>query len=286
MYISHRFPMGGLWWPASGEDIHVEDLGTLPGKAVLLETKVPELLPDDTHITTIDLAQLRKYVATGLPVYYVLPEPPWDGTLITSGWLGPERRADLAYLRSGRRWFGKWTYVCLASDLLSYLSPEIDQKTASLRSLSRLKHWSWREFWSEMARCGADDMPSIFILPSDGSDPPSATLTRSDLRAALQTLVPQVLDLPRVRPREQLGNNDEFGVRSRKRYPDTLIRDLRRADKRYYLPATESQTGEMYVETAAGTLVDSLYSISRALTSDGQQQSALSVCAISFNNVV
>jgi hypothetical protein len=104
MYVAHRFPLGGLWWPTVGEDIRVEDLGTLPGKALLLEAKVPELKADGSHVVTIDVAQLRKYVASVAPVYYTFPAPPWTGDLTTSAWLGIERRADLAYKRAGHRW--------------------------------------------------------------------------------------------------------------------------------------------------------------------------------------
>lgn len=70
MYVAHRFPLGGLWWPTMGEDIRVEDLGTVPGKALLLEAKVPEQQPNGSHSITIDIPQLKKYVASPVPVYY------------------------------------------------------------------------------------------------------------------------------------------------------------------------------------------------------------------------
>lgn len=78
MYVAHRFPMAALWWPTAGEDIRVEDFGTMPGKAFYLEVKVPEQSPSQ-HVTTINLPQLLAYVGQPVPVYYVIPLPPWTG---------------------------------------------------------------------------------------------------------------------------------------------------------------------------------------------------------------
>ena len=137
MYVAHRFPLGGLWWPTAGEDVRVEDLGTLPGKALLLEAKVPELQSNGSHVVTIDVAQLTKYVSSVAPVYYIFPAPPWTGDLATSSWLGIERRADLAYRRAGHRWFGKWTVVCTAAALLAHIAPAPGQKHGTVKSVPR-----------------------------------------------------------------------------------------------------------------------------------------------------
>jgi hypothetical protein len=91
MYVAHRFPNSALWWPTVGEDVRIEDFGTVPGKAFHLEVKVPEQVGNQ-HITTVDIVQLNRYLnrPVPVPVYYVFPEPPWQGEMIASGWLGPE----------------------------------------------------------------------------------------------------------------------------------------------------------------------------------------------------
>ncbi|VTR01895.1 Uncharacterised protein [Clostridioides difficile] len=290
MYISHRFPMGGLWWPTSGEDIHVEDLGTLPGKAVLLETKVPELQADETHRTIIDVGQLRRYCASGLPVYYVFPRPPWRGDLLTSGWLGPERRADLAYVRSEGRWFGNWTYVCLARDLLDHLSPGVMQKTATLTSPVALQHWAWRSFWKKMAGCGSPDMPSIFILPPDGPGP-RGEATRIQLRDALAAVRRQEVgpDLPTL-PSDEISSLSDRGRPRKPGIPAQRLRELRRLDKRFFIPSLALQEGrENYTEVATEQLDGFLRGLSERTATDGadepQLEALLSVCALSFNYV-
>lgn len=189
MYVAHRFPHGSLWWPTSGEDVRVDDLGTVPGKAILLELKVPEQQSAGGHVVTIDLEQLLRYLGSPVPVYYAFPEPPWSGTLITSGWLGPERRADLAYRRTRDRWFGKWTVVCSAADLYSHLSPP----TAALTK--QVTHpfpggWDWAAFWGYYKACGSLELPSLFIVSEDviQSGQPPETTNRGDLRGYLRSL--------------------------------------------------------------------------------------------------
>lgn len=182
MYVAHRFPTGGLWWPARDEDITVEDLGTVPGKACLLEAKVSEQKPA-SHQVTIDLPQLQKYVASAAPVYYAIPEPPWIGNLVGSVWIGPERRADLAYRRSQQRWFGNWTYVCTASDLLAHIAPAKGQKRAVLATPPP-QRWSWPTFWRLFAECGSQAMPALFLVPDDLGP----QTRRGDLRESLSVL--------------------------------------------------------------------------------------------------
>ncbi|WP_157063217.1 hypothetical protein [Luteipulveratus mongoliensis] len=217
MYVSHRFPTGGLWWPTKGEDIRIEDLGTVPGKACLLEVKVPERLPDK-HVTKIDVAQLERYLLSLVPVYYVIPDPPWTGDLATSMWLSPERRADLAYRRTEDRWFGHWTYVCTAADLYAHLSPSPSQTTASL--LSRPPHWKWPLFWSDFAHCGGVEMPSLFLSrdvgprASRGQLAESFSALRFELRGA------------RGRQREEVRR----GIRDSVGEMTVYVQEVRRSD--------------------------------------------------------
>jgi hypothetical protein len=164
MYVAHRFPRGSLWWPPNGEDVAVEDLGTVPGKAVLLELKVPEQQANGGHIVSINIPQLLRYLGRTVPVYYAFPEPLWSGDLIASGWLGPERRADLAYRRAKGRWFGEWTKVCSASRLHHILSPLPGVKTMQLPNPFP-GGYSWTEFWRSYRSCGSRQVPSAFMVP-------------------------------------------------------------------------------------------------------------------------
>lgn len=162
MYVANRFPLSSLWWPTFGEDVRVEDLGTVPGKTLYLEVKVPEQQANGSHRTIIDIPQLQRYLTSPVPVFYVFPTPPWRGDLATSAWLRPERRADLAYRRAGHRWFGDWTRVCTAAALHRHLNPA-GQTNMTLAGLPP-GYWDWPDFWSEFRDCGSASLPSAFIL--------------------------------------------------------------------------------------------------------------------------
>lgn len=252
MYVAHRFPLGGLWWPTMGEDISVEDLGTVPGKALLLEAKVPEQLPGGAHIISIDVPQLTKYLTSIVPVYYIFPVPPWSGGLSGSVWLGSERRADLAYRRAGHRWFGRWTRVCTAADLYAHLAPTAGSASASLKGLPR-RHWKWRDFWTEFRKCGSSSLQSAYILDGPTTDP-----SRAELRDRLSAL-------RRDRARSDKRRRDEF------------VDTLRERPRYVYVPENGPETTEQYRLAQDDDLTGSL----RALL-DAEAASELSVCHVPF----
>lgn len=261
MYVAHRFPLGGLWWPTSGEDIRVEDLGTVPGKALLLEAKVPELQSDGSHRVTIDIRQLTKYVSSIAPVYYTFPAPPWTGHLATSSWLGIERRADLAYKRAGHRWFGAWTVVCTATDLLAHLAPDPGQKQATLKDVPT-SHWRWQAFWKEFRDCGSPMLPSVFIV-----DAPVPDATRERLRERFDML-------RRARVEERKDQREAFteSLRDRPRY--------------LYVPDPNSPNADRYLAADEVDLSGSLARVVRSEQPDNidptQEPTHLSVCHIPF----
>lgn len=260
MYIAHRFPSGGIWWPSFGEDVRVEDLGTLPGKACLLEAKVTEQLANGTHKATIDLAQLEKYCSSVIPVYYVIPEPQWQHHLDSSFWIGRERKADLAYRRTMERWFGEWTFVCLAKDLYSHLSPANGQATATLHGRPR-PSWSWSDFWKKFSRCGDDQMPAV-MMPS--SDLGSST-TRAQIRSDL-------IDL-----KTKFDRSRRQGSRMEQR------RHLQESWPRYiYVPRNglyfRSSSWEIYEDPAVSEIRDSNGVV--------PEESSSAVASISFDSIV
>jgi hypothetical protein len=281
MYVAHRFPRGGLWWPTKGEDIHVEDLGTLPGKSVLLETKVPELATTGAHTVSVDLAQLKRYVSSLVPVYYVFPEPPWVGDLMVSGWLGGERRADLAYRRAGDRWFGEWTLVCGAADLLAHLAPTPVQKTATVTTPPP-QHWRWFDFWSDLVRCGSRTMPAAFIVPTDDVaaelEAGNGTISRTLLRAELLEL------------RGALAAQGRSEKRSQKRAErDRFVEELRSMRKSVLVPVGPVDGDDLYREVSDEELAASMYDIlqadDRVGASEEDIDSHLSVSAVPFDSL-
>src|SRR5262249_15267613 len=124
--------------------------------------KVPEQQSNGTHIVRIDIPQLLQHMLRRVPVYYVFPEPPWSGSLMSSTWLGPERRAELAYRRARYRWFGKWTIVCSAVDLHSVLRPPPSVQAMDLPNPFPAGYW-WQEFWRLYRYC---IIPGLIGVPA------------------------------------------------------------------------------------------------------------------------
>jgi len=184
MHLARKFSTARLWWPAVGEDISVEGVPRSPGKSVLLEVKTTEWDGvQSQHRLTLDVNQLLAYQSSLIPVYYVLPIPPWSGLLDPGNpWLGSRSRTEL--LLPGRRWFGEWTFVVSAKDLWHHLGPPKSrwaQKTAVLfthaAGSSDLKilvppltrSWTWERFWTRLGSCGSPDMPSLIAAPGGSS---------------------------------------------------------------------------------------------------------------------
>lgn len=281
MYVAHRFPRGGLWWPTQGEDIHVEDLGTLPGKSVLLETKVPEQAATGTHSVTVDLAQLNRYVSSLVPVYYVFPEPPWVGDLMASGWLGRERRADLAYKRAGHRWFGEWTLVCRAVDLQAHLAPAPGQQTATITTPPP-QHWRWFDFWTELVRCGSRTMAAAFILPADDVgailEAGNGTVSRELLRDELRTLRGALFET---------GSSEKESRRRALR--ERFVEELRSVRKSVLVPVDPLNGEDLYREMSSEELAASMADVLRE-TDPGRANEEdinphLSVSAVPFDSL-
>lgn len=122
MYLARRFPQCQLWWPSIGEDISIESLPRRPGKSVLLEVKTTDWNASRwEHRLTVDVDQLRRYQRSLIPVYYVLPMPPWQDVLADGHvWLAGRPCSDL--LNRGHGWFGDWVFVVRAQTLWTWLA--------------------------------------------------------------------------------------------------------------------------------------------------------------------
>lgn len=122
MYLARRFPHCQLWWPVAGEHISVNGLAQTPSKSVLLEIKTADWSSNQhQHRLTLDVDQLRGYRASTVPVYYVLPVPPWAGVLNDANpWLTGSVRSHLSEAGAGR--FTEWTFVVSARTLLTWVA--------------------------------------------------------------------------------------------------------------------------------------------------------------------
>ena len=241
MHLARRFPTVRLWWPAAREDISVEGVPSSPGKSVLLEVKTTEWDGAlSQHRLTLDVEQLRAYQHSAIPVYYILPIPPWSGLLNPDNpWLGSRSRTEL--LLPGTGWFGDWTFVVSAEDLWLHLSSpnRQAQKTASLfthnagsRRLNALvpsltRSWSWDSFWTHLASCGSPAMPSLLATPSGRS-----LGQRVPRQRLAENLSPQeAAGLPRVQTGDALqaptfyqplGDNDFYSLISEASLTESL----------------------------------------------------------------
>lgn len=193
MYLARRFPRCQLWWPSIGEDISIESLPGRPGKSVLLEVKTTDWSTSRwEHRLTIDVDQLRKYQLSPIPVYYVLPMPPWQSVLSDGhAWLAGRPRSDL--LNPGSGWFGDWIYVARAQTLWTWLAARHTQRSATLFSNAGGPNdpatiwpvlrpwWTWSTFWDTMARCGSGQMPALLSVLANSSGPSDTWQSRSSL---------------------------------------------------------------------------------------------------------
>jgi hypothetical protein len=222
MYINYRYrSFAHLWWPTFGEDIAVGSIPMLGGgKAFHLELKTatPSSLGSPRHKVKIRLQQLEGYVKGSVPVYYVVPEPRWRGSLnsrIAPGLPAAAVPTDFGFQRSRPTyWFGDWVYVIPAHVLYRLLSPKIaalrsagtltketeeliftyDHTTGlavyetisvagvPLGSLADTDFWKWQEFWDLMERCGGPEMPAVLLTGADLGDTTSWDRLRETLR--------------------------------------------------------------------------------------------------------
>lgn len=211
MYLARRFPDCQLWWPSVDEDVTVQSLSSRPGKSLLLEVKTTDWnWRRWEHRLAIDVNQLSRYQHSAVPVYYVLPMPPWSAVL-TDGhsWLKGRPRSEL--INSGHGWFGDWVFVTRAQTLWAWLGHRCRQESATL-FVSRggtcdpsqiwpelWPWWTWSDFWDGMARCGSQDMPAMFTI-SAGPHPSAAGLGRTR-----ETLVQRLTSSRGDLGRERLG---------------------------------------------------------------------------------
>lgn len=123
--IGAEFPRAQIWAPTQVPKDANWDFGIQlgSGNIFILEDKATSPTKN-AHTIGIDPDQLDHYCwiddgTPGIPVYYVLPKPPWKG--------GPTGRKDVpdqaaCRLQSSSGRFEQWTYVIRCTDLLKQLN--------------------------------------------------------------------------------------------------------------------------------------------------------------------
>ena len=183
-----------LWWPASGEDIDVQSLPQLPGKAVQLELKTTTPTSSGFHEVNVDLGQLWEYRQRplGHQPFYVFPRPDWAGNLKAVAIAQGHAVTELAFSLSGRNWwFADWMVVLSAAEVAAVLLPELTAHNSRRRGpRERLVQFDstkptnpiwgprhsaradpkgligWLDFWSELEQCGRVEWPQLIRLPA------------------------------------------------------------------------------------------------------------------------
>lgn len=190
-YLTYRYRSKvALWWPAYGVDVDVRSLPNLPGKAVQLELKTTTTTRTNPsqHSIDIDLGQLKSYLTSQAPVFYVIPRPTWQGELEAAARSAGLPAAEIAFSRSGQRWwFAEWMIVLTAKQVKEVLFPGGSVPAGATRgnrkrlvdftigaSGSVSVSWAngvmpvtyeWRDFWTRLGQCGESDWPQIVRVP-------------------------------------------------------------------------------------------------------------------------
>ncbi len=212
-----------LWWPASGEDIDVQSLPQLPGKAVQLELKTTTPTSSGFHEVNVDLGQLWEYRQRplGHQPFYVFPRPDWAGNLQAVAIAQGHAVTELAFSRSGRNWwFADWMVVLSAAEVAAVLRPELTAHNSRRRGpRERLVQFDstkptnptwgprhsaradpkgligWLDFWSELEQCGR--VPPVPVRPANESQtserPLSAFQISEVVREVIRQLAPEEL---------------------------------------------------------------------------------------------
>ncbi|MCM3516238.1 hypothetical protein [Nocardioides sp. P86] len=213
IYLTYRYRShAALWWPTSGEDIHVGYLPPSAGKAVQLELKTTTLkTKGDVHDVKIDLWQLDNYLAKPyhLRPFYVFPVPHWTDTLEAAATAAGLPVAELGFGRANSYtptpwWFASWTVAMTTDDVAAILSTQLANYHAggtskaslvrfSFKTGTRLTKWAdgkrhrtipWQSLWTKLDECGRRNWPQIVRVPA-AFVRSGASVSHADIRGLL-----------------------------------------------------------------------------------------------------
>jgi hypothetical protein len=155
----------------------------------------------------------------GRQPFYAFPRPDWAGNLKEVALANGRIVTELAFLRSGRKWwFADWMVVLPAADVAAVLQPELAAHNSRKRgSRKRLVEFDpadpmnptwgpansvgadpkgligWLDFWAELDRCGRADWPQLIRLPARIL-PSRASLQHSEVAQLLQEAESMLID--------------------------------------------------------------------------------------------
>lgn len=167
------FPHSLIWAPTQNMVEANWDFGVSlgDGKLLILEDKGATPVtrqrkkPLDTHRIDVDIDQLSWYCddvesVTGIPVYYVLPRPPWIGR-----WTGSSAVPDQAVCRTGSvdGPFPEWVLVIRCDDLRGKMTGRRGIFTDTLPLAGSL---SLADFIARAKRC---EIGKVITGPGDGT---------------------------------------------------------------------------------------------------------------------
>jgi hypothetical protein len=192
-YVTYRYrAQAALWWPAAGEDININGLPAKPGKAIQLEMKTTTVTGKAFQDVFVDLGQLWEYrqLPLGHQPFYVFPWPDWRGELAAVASADGRVVTELAFSRSGGRWwFADWMVVLTSGQVAAVLRSELAAhgrrtrgKKARLVRFDLRKSttdpeitWGsaaapppairWLDFWPALEQCGEAGWPQLIRLP-------------------------------------------------------------------------------------------------------------------------
>lgn len=218
-YVNYRYrTKAALWWPAQGEDIDVQSLPHLPGKALQLEVKTTTLTKTGRHKVLVDIGQLKDYLSSPVPAFYVFPKPTWPGLLTAAASAAGISAPELAFSRISRHgpgwWVADWLIVMTAREVARVLSAEVAAHAGTTRkNFKRLvtftvskngptvpmwahglnpKTYAWRDFWTKLESCGEPGWPQLLRLPAGAAA--LSHPTQGNIRRAFRQVAEKVVD--------------------------------------------------------------------------------------------
>jgi len=158
--VCAAFPRARIWGPTQNIEQTNWDYGLSlgDGKLFILEDKGTTAIrrkrkkPLDTHSIYIDTDQLAWYCnqverAADVPVYYVLPKPPWLRA-VTGSEVVPDQAVCRVESVAGA--FPDWAFVCRAGDLRAQLA---SRSTLYTDQLPFKGSWTLSEFFGQVKDC-------------------------------------------------------------------------------------------------------------------------------------
>lgn len=214
LYLTYRYRShASLWWPVSGEDIHVGYFPARSGKAIQLELKTTTLnSAGDVHEVKISLWQLEKYLHRPHweRPFYVFPMPHWKDTLEVAATAAGLPVTEAGFSRSNFGaskpwWFAQWMVALTTDQVAQIMNAQLIRYRAGgtasaalvrydLRTGRRVTTWGdakphrtipWQTLWTRLDECGRSSWPQVVRVPWRLIEEREEVVRHSDLSSLL-----------------------------------------------------------------------------------------------------